>query len=160
MPWATLIRTSSSLWPLDPGVGKDGRVARPLLDVCLLVSGDKAEGRRLVKLAERLVAGHRDAANLTGLDATLYRAGHFEEAAHTLHEAIKLQGKGGSAEDWLFLVLAEQRLGRGAQARAHLARVEDGRKGQTFRIWQQTLRWRLLHDEARRLILTMPPAAN
>jgi hypothetical protein len=33
-------------------------------------------------------------------------------------------------------------------------------QGQKFATWQERVRWRLLHEEARRLIFTMPRAAR
>ena len=127
---------------------------------CLVAPSDEADARRVVKLAERLVASHRDAATLTWLGTAHFRAGRFKEAARTLQASIKAQGKGGYLDSWLFLTMAEQRLGQGAQARSHLARLEGWLKGRKFATWQETLRWRLLHEEARRLILTMPQAAE
>jgi tetratricopeptide (TPR) repeat protein len=136
---------------------KDGR-PRELADSCLLAPSPAADADRLVRFTERLVTSRRDAGTLTLLGSAFYRAGRFEEAARTLAEAIKVHGKGGTVEGWLFLALAQQRLGRGAEARSNLARFEKWLKGQKFATWQEELRWRLLHEEARRLILTMPCA--
>ncbi len=93
-----------------------------------------------------------------GIPRNLYRAGRFEEVARTLQEAIKAQGKGGYVDSWLFLAMTQQRLGRGAEARSNLDRFEKWLKGQKFITWQEKLRWRLLHEEARRLIPPMPRA--
>jgi hypothetical protein len=43
--------------------------------------------------------------------AVLYRAGRFEEAAKVLKECIRTHADGGNFRDWLFLALAEHRLG-------------------------------------------------
>ena len=43
--------------------------------------------------------------------AVLFRAGRFEEAAKVLRQAISLHPDSGAFEDWLFLALAEHRLG-------------------------------------------------
>jgi tetratricopeptide (TPR) repeat protein len=63
---------------------------------------------------------------LTTRGAVLYRAGRFEEAAKTLREAMCLQPDGGDFHAWLFLALAEHRLGhadaaQGAAAKARAA---------------------------------------
>jgi hypothetical protein len=86
----------------------------------------------------------------------LYRAGCLEEAVRTCQESIKALGKGGYVDTWLFLAMAQQRLGRGEEARKSLARYEEWLKGQNFATWQQTTHWGLLYKEARGLILVMP----
>jgi tetratricopeptide (TPR) repeat protein len=48
--------------------------------------------------------------------AVLYRAGRFEEAARVLRQAMSLHPDGGVFEDWLFLALAEHRLGHAKDA--------------------------------------------
>jgi tetratricopeptide (TPR) repeat protein len=48
--------------------------------------------------------------------AVLFRAGRFEEAAKVLREGMILHPAGGEFHDWLFLALAEHRLGHAAAA--------------------------------------------
>jgi serine/threonine protein kinase/WD40 repeat protein len=48
----------------------------------------------------------------------LLRAGRFEDAAKALREGIKFQTEGGLYRDWLFLALAEHRLGNAEAAKA------------------------------------------
>jgi serine/threonine protein kinase/WD40 repeat protein/tetratricopeptide (TPR) repeat protein len=55
--------------------------------------------------------------------AVLYRAGRFEEAVKVLREAMSLHPDGGEAYGWLFLALAEHRLGQAAAARAAAAKA-------------------------------------
>ena len=81
-------------------------------------------------------------------------------AARTLQESMKAQGKGGYVDTWLFQAMAQQRLGRGAEARRLLTNVEGWLKVQKFATWQDRARWRSLLEEARRLILTMPRATE
>jgi hypothetical protein len=50
--------------------------------------------------------------------AVLYRAGRFEEAAKVLREAMRLHPDGGEIHDFVFLALAEHRLGHAAAAKA------------------------------------------
>jgi Flp pilus assembly protein TadD len=48
---------------------------------------------------------------LTSRGAVLYRAGRIEEAAKVFREGMSLNPDGGEFHDWLFLALAEHRLG-------------------------------------------------
>jgi WD40 repeat protein/tetratricopeptide (TPR) repeat protein len=63
--------------------------------------------------------------------AVLYRAGRFDEAAKVLRAAMPLDHGGGDFNDWLFLALAEHRLGHAdaakeAAAKARAASRPDG----------------------------------
>src|SRR5262249_5760554 len=55
--------------------------------------------------------------------AVLYRAGRLEEAAKGLREAMRLDHVGGDFHDWLFLALAEHRLGHADAAQEAAARA-------------------------------------
>jgi serine/threonine protein kinase/WD40 repeat protein/tetratricopeptide (TPR) repeat protein len=55
--------------------------------------------------------------------AVLYRAGRFEEAAKVLRESMRLLPDGGEFHGWLFLALAEHRLGHAAAAKEAAARA-------------------------------------
>jgi serine/threonine protein kinase/WD40 repeat protein/Flp pilus assembly protein TadD len=55
--------------------------------------------------------------------AVLYRAGRFEEAAKVLREAMPLDHAGGDFHDWLFLALAEHRLGHADAAKEAAAKA-------------------------------------
>jgi hypothetical protein len=46
------------------------------------------------------------------LGVALYRAGRPGEAAKQFRKAIELRGAAAGAGDWLFLAMAEHRLGR------------------------------------------------
>ena len=61
----------------------------------------------------------------------LYRAGRFEEAARTLRECIALDLRGAVFQDWLFLALAEQRLGHVDDAKAAAAKARAARPATT-----------------------------
>jgi tetratricopeptide (TPR) repeat protein len=132
-------------------------LAVQVLDSCRITACDESDARRLVHVAERLVASRRDADSLSFLGGALYRAGRLEEATRTLRESIKLHGQGGFAATRVFLAMAEQRLGRGKDASSDLARFEEWLKDRTFPTWQSTTHWRLLHEEAKALVNTPPP---
>jgi hypothetical protein len=55
--------------------------------------------------------------------AVLYRAGRFEDATKVLREGMRFHPDGGEFEDWLFLALAEHRLGHADAAREAAARA-------------------------------------
>jgi len=55
--------------------------------------------------------------------ALLYRAGRFEESAKVRREGMSLHPGGGGYHDWLFLALAEHRLGHADAAKEAAARA-------------------------------------
>jgi eukaryotic-like serine/threonine-protein kinase len=167
--WAAVLLARRAAAPKDARLScrelldrfeSDAGLSVHLLDSCRITPCDDGDARRLVKVAERLVATRRDADSLCFLGGALYRAGRLEEAARTLGESNTAHGQGGFAATWVFLAMAQQRLGRGEEARTSLARYEEWLKGKTFATWQQTTHWRLLHEEARRLIFVMSQAAE
>jgi Flp pilus assembly protein TadD len=60
---------------------------------------------------------------LTTRGAVLYRAGRFEEAVKALREAMSLYPDGGELHAWLFLALAEHRLGHADAANEAAAKA-------------------------------------
>jgi len=60
--------------------------------------------------------------------AVLYRAGRFEEAAKGLREGMSLHPNGGEFHDWLFLALAEHRLGHADAAKEAADKARTGPK--------------------------------
>jgi WD40 repeat protein len=81
--------------------------------------------RRPVRLAERAVAGTRDAWARQCLGAALYRAGEFRSAVQRLHESMALGRSGGAFNDWVFLAMAYARLGHPAEAGRWLEKAEQ-----------------------------------
>lgn len=63
-----------------------------------------------------------------------YRAGQWEESAKSLREGVALHAEGGRFRDWLFLALAEHRLGHADAARAAAAKARAVPKPGT--LWQ------------------------
>jgi serine/threonine protein kinase/tetratricopeptide (TPR) repeat protein len=89
--------------------------------------------------------------------ALLFRAGRYEEAVKALREALQYHTSGGDFQNWLFLALAEHRLGHAdaaskaaAKARAALA----GPKPKT--VWERA-EAELLAAE---MDAALPPAGN
>jgi WD40 repeat protein/tetratricopeptide (TPR) repeat protein len=136
---------------------KGNRWAGPLLLATQTHPYDEMIARRLVALAQRLFVAANSASWLGG---ALYRAGRFEEAERTLQRSITLHRQGGFVDTWLFLAMAQHRLGRTEESRNLLARFEAWYRGKKFVTWQEATRWKLLYDEARGLILAMPRATE
>jgi WD40 repeat protein/tetratricopeptide (TPR) repeat protein len=60
---------------------------------------------------------------LSTYGAILYRNEQFAEAIQQLNKSVKAGGGDGSAQDWLFLAMAHQRLGQTDQAKEALAKA-------------------------------------
>jgi tetratricopeptide (TPR) repeat protein/Tol biopolymer transport system component len=127
----------------------DRNTLQGLVQVCQLGPCSEADSARLVRIAERLVAGGRNALTRTWLGCALYRAGRLGEAVRVLEESIKAHGKGGYVDSWVFLALAHQQLGHADKARECFARFEDSLNKQNFAKWEDRLYWQLLEQEAR-----------
>src|SRR5262245_1945043 len=124
-----------------------------------MAPGAVADPQRVVALAERSVAGKPARPDhLITLGAALYRADRAEEAVGRLGEALEAHGKGG-VEGWLFLALARQRLGRGAEARQALDRARsalDEAAGSELP-WADRLARQFLRAEAEALVQRAKP---
>jgi HEAT repeat protein len=77
---------------------------------------------RIVRMAERNVAGNLTHEYIQTLGATYYRAGRWEDAVRVFREACALDRGEGDAFDNAFLAMALARLGRVGEARAALRR--------------------------------------
>jgi eukaryotic-like serine/threonine-protein kinase len=107
-------------WLAAYGTAKDADTINNLVWTCILVP-DAVAPERLVALTSRIVAdAPQTPAYLSTHGAALYRAGRFAEAADCLMRSVEAHDNGGEPENWLFLSLANQRLGRPAEAREWL----------------------------------------
>jgi WD40 repeat protein/Flp pilus assembly protein TadD len=89
---------------------------------------------------------------LTRLGAILFRAGRHEEAVKRFQQAVmKSPEKRGSTLDWLFLAMAQQKLGQGEEAKNCLAKAEEFLNAKS-RPWDQQLMLKMLHREAKSLL--------
>jgi tetratricopeptide (TPR) repeat protein len=114
-------------------------------------------------VAEKAAAGAKTSSRLNTLGAALYRAGKFNAAVQRLNKAIKEEGKGGTAWDWLFLAMAHHRLGHAAEAKQWLAKAvqwiekasnpKPDKAAGTPLPWDQRLELKVLRREAEELIL-------
>jgi tetratricopeptide (TPR) repeat protein len=115
---------------------------------CCLIPGVLPDPARAVRLAEEAVQWKPTPFRLRVLTAALYRAGRFEEALKQLEEGVKLHGKGGSVEDWLWLALAHQKLGHAEQASELLTKATAFLDQTPPETNIQKLEWPLLRKEA------------
>ena len=147
--------------------------------MCALAPGTKADITRAVESASRAVQlapdrfYYRDT-----FGAILYRAGQFNAAIEQLRESMRIQEKQSEAGqgaptskqveeqratpmafDWLFLAMAQHKLGHGDEAEVQLDKVvrsmeesEQERSLEASFSWNVRLEMRLVRREAEALI--------
>ena len=102
---------------------------------CTLAAGAVADASRPGRLAEKeLKDSAREFWSLTEQGALAYRAGRFQQAVPFFEQSLRADPKPGRAVlNWLWLALANQRLGKGEdasrwlnKARAWLDQYRDG----------------------------------
>jgi WD40 repeat protein len=135
------------------GAAQDLRIRYYVARICALAPNAVADLKPFLQLAEQLVEQVPNDPNFhTTLGAMLFRAGRTEEAAKRFTEAIaKTPGKKGSAWDWLFLAMAQQKLGHPEEAKSCLAKGGKFLKPQEAS-WSQRLGYQILHREAEALV--------
>jgi Flp pilus assembly protein TadD len=135
------------------GSAKDPGILNSVAWTCALAANAVTDLGPVVRLAEKAVKGRPTDPNvLNTLGAILYRAGRCEEAVKRLKEAIaKSPTKKGSAAGWLFLALAQQKLGQTDEANRCLARARELLKAKGIP-WNQRLELQVLHREAEALL--------
>jgi tetratricopeptide (TPR) repeat protein len=122
-----------------------------LLSGCVLPT--LAEGdSRFLALAEHLVQKDRNAFNLFLLGVARYRAGQFEQAVASLEEAIRRRQPQEWGEAWLFLALAQQRLGKLQEADQGLEKPINLLVRQPASNWRRQIYLQILRKEAEGLI--------
>jgi serine/threonine protein kinase/WD40 repeat protein/tetratricopeptide (TPR) repeat protein len=70
--------------------------------------------------------------------AVLYRAGRFEQAAKVLRKGMRYDSGGGDVHDWLFLALAEHRLGHADAAKAAASKARSV-KAKVEGVWDRAV---------------------
>jgi tetratricopeptide (TPR) repeat protein len=146
------------------GKSTDANVLVTAARACVLAPGAVKDPQQFVQVAQQAVTAKPKGAYWVGtLGAALYRAGQFDAALKRLNEALALDGKGGSAADWLFLAMTHQRLGQPDEARKWLDKAvgwieqaakdkpKEGPPGQALP-WDRKAELQLLRREAEALI--------
>ncbi len=87
------------------------------------------------------------------------RAAKYDAAVQKLNEAIALFGRGGTPPDWLFLAMAQHRLGRRDEAAKSLAKAVSLTDDKAIAAlpWVERLDGKLLREEAETLIQPKGP---
>jgi tetratricopeptide (TPR) repeat protein len=138
---------------------RDPALANNLVWACTLAPGAVPDPKPLVgRMEQELQKGPAPWTYFNTLGAALYRAGRFADAVRRIEEGIKIQGKGGVPQDWLFLAMAHHRLGHAPQARKWLDQsvraIEpaDPKKPPPGAGWADRIEIQLLRREAQTLI--------
>ena len=105
-----------------PGGPRSYQLAR----TCTLAQGAVADASLPGRLAEKeLKDFNREFWSLTEQGALAYRAGRFQQAVPFFEQSLQANPKPGNAVlNWLWLALAEQRLGKGKEARRWLNKAQ------------------------------------
>jgi WD40 repeat protein/tetratricopeptide (TPR) repeat protein len=143
------------------GKTEDADMANSVAWWCVRFGDAVTDIAQLLQLAEKSVAlKPNQYASLNTLGAALYRAKRFEDSLKKLDEAIKVQGNGGMAGDWLFLAMAHHRLGHVEESKNWLAKAQkwmdertkenpkDGLAAANSLSWDQKLELKLIRAEA------------
>ena len=94
---------------------------------CTLAEGAVADASLPGRLAEKELKDFgREFWSLTEQGALAYRAGRFKQAASFFEQSLRADSKPGRAVlNWLWLALANQRLGKGDEARRWLNKAQS-----------------------------------
>ncbi len=140
---------------VEIGSGNPEHINASAWTCCILPNAVK-DTKRVVELANKAIALQpKSHAYVNTLGAALYRNGQFADAVKALEQAIALRGE-GVPEDWLFLAMAQHRLGNAAEARRWLEKSAAAlAKEEKEHSWDAVVR-RLLHQEATEQILKKP----
>jgi tetratricopeptide (TPR) repeat protein len=135
------------------GTSTNAREANNIAWTCALGPEALPDLKPAVELARLAVrANVRDAGIRNTLGAILYRAGQYKEAVAELNKAIKLNQKGGTAADFLFLAVAHHRLGQADEARQWLDRARQELEKNPPVHWSVQVEFQLFRREAEALI--------
>jgi hypothetical protein len=93
---------------------------------------------------------------LRSLGALSYRAGRFDEARTVLEEKIRLSSGESTPQDWAFMSLILNRLGRRGEALEWLGRFRGRRPSDHPMAFWDELEIRLLRSEAEAVVLHDP----
>jgi WD40 repeat protein/tetratricopeptide (TPR) repeat protein len=124
---------------------------------CALAPDAVADREAPVRLAEFAVQNapaDRRPNYLHTLGAALYRARRSEESILRLEESIR--GRKSLPQDWVFLALAHQQIGHGAEARRWLDQFRTYRANEKPEAFSNELEIRLLRNEAEAVIVYDP----
>jgi Flp pilus assembly protein TadD len=128
-------------------------VASQIAWACAVGPGALTDLRPAVRLAEsaaQVNSGSFEAH--AALGAILYRAGRHQDAVTELNSAVKLSEQGGTAKWFLFLAMAQHRLGKHGDAWAWLEKARQAHERERTGLWTDRLEWQVLLREAEALV--------
>jgi WD40 repeat protein/tRNA A-37 threonylcarbamoyl transferase component Bud32 len=111
---------------------------------------DMTPAVKLARLAVKLLPNDANSRNTLG--AVLYRAGKQDEAVTELTASINLGTKGRTWSDYLFLAMAQHKLGETDEAKKSLAAAEKLLDNNPAGFWTDRLERQFLRGEATKLI--------
>jgi tetratricopeptide (TPR) repeat protein len=138
----------------------DPAVANTIAWMCVIQPWKRGHQDDILALAQRSVKLRPNNYNLLNtLGAALYRAGRFDASVLRLNEAMSMRGQAvGTMWDYLFLSMAEHRLGNADKAKEWLQKaVNVIERSQSTLSWDQRLEMRLLRDEAEAVLKSREP---
>jgi len=111
---------------LVDGCSKDkGPRSYHVVRACTLAPHAVADMSLPGRLAEKELQGSREFWSLTEQGALAYRAGRFQEAVPLFEQSLKADATPGRGVlNWLWLALANQRLGKAEEARRWLGKAQ------------------------------------
>jgi WD40 repeat protein/tRNA A-37 threonylcarbamoyl transferase component Bud32/tetratricopeptide (TPR) repeat protein len=142
--------------------GKNPDQANEIAWCCARFREGPSDLAQPLKLAEQAAALQpKSHPVLNTLGAVLVRTGHYADAIGKFQEGIKIEKHEGTAWDWLFLALANHKLGHADEARKWLTRAQQWidqapKEGANALPWDQRLELRLLRAEAEEAISKKP----
>jgi tetratricopeptide (TPR) repeat protein len=119
---------------------------------CALAPEAIADLKPAVQLAEQAVTkAPTNHAYRNTYGSILYRAGRYQEAVKELTTALEIHGKGGTPADWLFLAMAQHRLGRTEEAKQWLDKAVQSMQQVKPASWNARMEMQILRQEAEAL---------
>jgi WD40 repeat protein/tetratricopeptide (TPR) repeat protein len=140
------------------GKTANANAANSLAWCCALAPDALADLRPVVQLARQAVRSTpRNHAYQNTYGSILFRAGQYEEAVTELTKAVEIHGRGGTPADWLFLAMAQHRLGHTEEAKRWLDKAVPSIQQAGSLPWNTRLELQLLRQEAEALIVPKSP---
>ncbi len=146
-------------------LGRFGHIRDPwraneLAFLCTLAPDTTGLMEKVLPIARQLAESKReDYDPYVTFGAALFRAGHFEKAIEQFDEAIRHEGDRGKPWHWLFLAMANSKLGHQEKAARWLALVDEDQRNAATQSkpyndlgWTEKLLTELLRREADHLI--------
>ncbi len=108
--------------------------ADQLAFLCTLAPDTAGLMEKVLPITQRLAKSRRgDYDPYVTFGAALFRAGHYEKAIEQFDEAIRHEGDRGKPWHWLFMALANYKLGQHEKCKGWLDQADDDRRNASTR---------------------------